>query len=55
MSVNGLRIGGQYVSNKPVPLWVACAGWAVFVLAVAGFVIGGWACILVRSVSYKPR
>jgi hypothetical protein len=54
MSLNGLRYGGQYTSPKPVPLWAKCFGWLVFLIALAGFLIGGWSMVLWRALTI-PR
>jgi hypothetical protein len=55
MSINGLRIGGQYVGKRP-PTW-ALNLFAVFVfLPIAlTFAAGGWCLVFAKAVSRPDR
>jgi hypothetical protein len=45
MSINGLRIGGQYAGKPPTlsEKVIGCViGWPVFFVMLTGFLIWGW-------------
>jgi hypothetical protein len=56
VSINGLRIGGKYISPKKPPAWqmnLFCL--FVFLPAALIFAAGGWCLVFARAVTRPDR
>jgi hypothetical protein len=58
MSINGLRIGGQYAGKPPAlsERVIGCViGWPIFFIMLTGFLIWGWISLAVTRPDRDPK